>query len=101
MDAAQYVEETCRRGGRRGLQGVVSFITNPKVIQAFLTGSAFAILGTGSAVIGLHVSRYTPLHQLEVKWALIVLIAAFWYWADHNQDRFKSLVEDVSGEEAE
>lgn len=96
-----------RRGAEYCKRGLVNFVTNPKVIQAFLTGGAFAILSLISGVLAVRIAPSIPpldlwvvvvrIRPVDVKFVFIILITAFWYWADRNTERFQNTVEDVSG----
>lgn len=81
----------------RAKRGCVDFLTNPKVIQAFLTGSTFGVL---NRVVNLgSVAVVRPLTIAPERLLSVVLmagVATFWYWADRNQDRFEALVEEAA-----
>jgi hypothetical protein len=77
----------------------VEFLTNGKVIQAFLTGSTFGVL---NRLVDL-VSRGVALRDVPLSsWVGLVLMAAlatFWYYVDRHQAWFEAFVEDAAGEE--
>lgn len=83
----------------RPKQFAVEFLTNPKVIQAFLTGSTFGVL---NRLVDL-VSRGVALRAVPLaSWIGLVLMACmatFWYYVDRNQAWFESFVEDAAGED--
>lgn len=83
-------------------EGCVNFVTNPKIIQAFLTGSAFAIIELGVFAITDGIKGYVTMiphiyvTDVQISFIIMMGVAAFWYWADNNQERFEMMVEDAT-----
>lgn len=84
----------------RAKKGCVDFLTNPKVIQAFLTGSTFGVLNRVVNLIsqGLGPTQISP--QTVISTVIMAFVATFWYWVDRHQATFTELVEEATGEDA-
>lgn len=77
----------------------VEFLTNPKVIQAFLTGSTFGVLNRLVDLVSRGVTfREVPLSSW-VGLFLMAGMATLWYWIDKRQAWFEAFVEDAAGED--
>jgi hypothetical protein len=77
----------------------VSFLTNGKVIQAFLTGSTFGVLNRLVDLVSRGVAfRDVPLSSW-IGLVLMALMATLWFWIDRHQAWFEAFVEDAAGEE--
>jgi hypothetical protein len=81
-----------------GREGFVGFITNPKVIQAFMTSGAFGSLSALFEVIGIVTSVGNP-YPKAVQSVLSGVVFIVFLWADRNQQRFEIIVEEATDSE--
>lgn len=100
------IRSATRRGGKWCVRHFVYVITHGKFIQAVMTGSAVAIISTGTetvglglnAILGRAVGMTIPLPPL----VFLVMSATFAgaFWADHHTEEWRAYVEETTGEEA-
>lgn len=84
---------------QRAKRGVVGFITNSKVIQAFLTGSTFGVLNRVVNLVSQGVGPSSVSPQTAISTVLMGFVASFWYWCDRHQERFTQYIEDATSGE--